>query len=77
MSNRLNQERQARLEPKRMETALTSLKELGYEPRQVGEVRIDFEHKGATIQYFPYSGWATGKTIDDGRGLENLLKQLK
>lgn len=38
---------------------------------------IEFEYKGHSIKYFPYSGWATGKTIKDGRGLNNLIKQLK
>lgn len=38
---------------------------------------IEFEYKGHIVKYFPYSGWATGKTIKDGRGLDNLLKQLK
>ena len=29
------------------------------------------------VKFFPYSGWHTGKSIKDGRGIENLLKQLK
>ncbi len=39
--------------------------------------RIEFDFNGSKIKFYPYSGWATGKTIKDGRGLENLLKQLK
>ena len=38
---------------------------------------IEFEYKGHIVKYFPYSGWATGKTITDGRGLMNLSNQLK
>lgn len=38
---------------------------------------IEFEYKGHIVKYFPYSGWATGKTIKDGRGLMNLINQLK
>lgn len=38
---------------------------------------IEFEYKGSNIKYYPYSCWATGKTIKDGRGLENLINQLK
>ncbi len=38
---------------------------------------IEFEYKGHSIKYFPYSEWATGKTIKDGRGLMNLINQLK
>ena len=37
---------------------------------------IEFEYKGQPVKYFPYSGWATGKTIKDGRGLKNLIKQI-
>lgn len=77
MSNRLNQEREARLQPLRMKTAMDSLKELGFEPRQVSKDQLVFEYKGSKIDYFPYSGWASGKTIKDGRGLKKLLDQLK
>jgi len=31
---------------------------------------------GSTINFFPYSGWHSGKSIEDGRGFKNLLKQL-
>jgi len=33
--------------------------------------------KGSLVLYFPYSGWASGKTIKAGRGLKNLLSQIK
>jgi hypothetical protein len=34
-------------------------------------------YKENEITYFPYSGWASGKGITDGRGLANLIKQIK
>lgn len=77
MSNRLNQEREKRLEPKRVQYALDKLKELDIEPDYVGEKRIDFTYEGSKVQFYPYSGWHSGSTIKDGRGIRNLLKQLK
>lgn len=76
MSRRLDQEREARLQPQRMQAALTKIAELGYPTKQVDETRLEFVFNGNKISYWPYSGWASGKGIKDGRGLENLLQQL-
>lgn len=77
MSKRLDTKRQQELEPKRTMFAIKELNKLGI----VGLVdygkSIQFQHKGETVTLFPYSGWHTGKTIKDGRGINNLLKQLK
>jgi hypothetical protein len=74
---RLNIARQEKLEPKRLEYAKAKITELGFEIIEEGESTLRFVYKGSIITFFAYSGWATGKTIKDGRGLENLLKQLK
>lgn len=37
---------------------------------------IEFAYKGCIIRFFPYTGWASGRTIKDCRGIENLLKQI-
>lgn len=75
---RLDIERQHKLEPRRMEKAMNMLKDMGYNPVQVGDARINFTHfKGSNITFYPYSGWHSGKDIEDGRGLEHLLKQLR
>lgn len=74
---RLNQERQKKLEPRRMEYAKTKLEELGFEVTKVSTNQLQFMHKGKLIKFFPYSGWASGSSIEDGRGIDNLLKQLK
>lgn len=74
---RLNKDRQAELEPIRMEKAIESIQKLGYEIGNKCDSHFDFIHKGRTITYFPYSGWASGATINDGRGLKKLLSQLE
>lgn len=76
MSNRLDQEREAKLEPKRMQFAIDELTKLGYTPTYIDKKRIEFGYMDAKVTLFPYSGWFTGKTIKDGKGLENLLKQI-
>jgi hypothetical protein len=74
---RQNIDRQNDLEPKRMEYAKNKLQELGCEVTFVGNTTITFVYKKEIIHFFPYSGWHSGKSIKDGRGLNNLLKQLK
>lgn len=77
MSNRLNQEREKELQPIRIEYAIKFLNELGYTELEVDNTKIIFLHKGEPVTFFPYSGWHSGKSIKDGRGLANLLKQLQ
>ncbi len=74
---RQNEERQKELEPKRLQYAKDKITALGIEIIYEDKTRIDFMFKGSKIEFYPYSGWATGKTIKDGRGIDNLLKQLK
>ena len=74
---RLDKERQQTLEPKRMEKAIKEIEGLGYEIENKFDNHIKFIHKGFRVTYFPYSGWASGKSINDGRGLKKLLQQLK
>ena len=76
MSNRLDQERELRLQPKRIESDLKGLQELGIEILDVNNTTIKFMWKGSECRLYPYSGWHCGKTINDGRGFKNLLKQL-
>lgn len=74
---RLNKERQAELEPKRAEYAIERLGELNISATRISDSELEFEWKGNIIKFWPYSGWHTGKGIEDGRGLQNLLNQLK
>lgn len=77
MSNRLNKEREAELQPKRMGVAIAAIRNLGLHINDINETAIAFTYKGEVVRFWPYSGWHTGKTIKDGRGLQNLLQQIK
>lgn len=77
MGKRLNIERQNELEPDRMKYAIKKITELGFEITDNDGKSIEFIFKKAPVRLFPYSGWHTGKTIQDGRGISKLLKQLK
>lgn len=77
MSGRLDQEREAHLQPKRLAACKAKLEQLGFTIIQQDHTKLVFQFKGAKIQFWPYSGWHTGKTITDGRGFQNLLKQLE
>jgi hypothetical protein len=60
-----------------MDFAKAKIESLGYEVTSNLENRLDFVFKGRPVSFWPYTGWHTGSTIKDGRGLENLLKQIK
>jgi hypothetical protein len=77
MGNRLDKDKEAKLQPIRLEYAITELRKAGYEPNHQGSTKVQFEHNGSTVILFAYSGWFTGKSVKDGRGINNLLKQLK
>lgn len=74
---RLDQDRQRRLEPKRVAFAVDQLRRLGIEPESVSDTTVRFVWRGSPVVLFPYSGWHSGRTIRDGRGLDNLLRQLR
>lgn len=77
MSNRIDQEREKELQPKRMQVAREKIEALGYDIFFSDQTVLAFTHNNEVVKYFPYSGWASGKSIKDGRGLQNLLNQLK
>lgn len=74
---RLDKEKQERLEEPRMDYAIKKISELGFEVDRVSDNELNFVFKKHLVKFFPYSGWHTGKSIKDGRGLEKLLTQLK
>lgn len=63
--------------PKRMRYAVEKLTELGVEIEFQNSTELHFTWKGERVRLFVYTGWFTGKTIKDGRGINNLLRQLK
>lgn len=74
---RLDQERQQELEPARMDYAMKQLLSLGKVIHQMDDKKLKFMHKGHEVTLYPYSGWFTGKSVHDGRGIKNLLDQIK
>ncbi len=77
MSNRLDKEREQKLQPERMEYAIREIEKLGYVIEHKDMTKIQFIFKDHYVTLYPYSGWHTGRSIKDGRGIDNLLKQLK
>ncbi|MDV7696257.1 hypothetical protein N6B72_04905 [Chryseobacterium soli] len=77
MSKRLDSEKQKNLEPIRMQYAIKEISALGFEVTKENDTEISFEFNSSKIKFFPFSGWHTGKSINDGRGIYKLLKQLK
>lgn len=77
MSSRLNQEREKELQPKRMATAKAEIEKRGLKITYIDGTQLAFMFKGQLVRFWPYSGWHTGRTIEDGRGLTHLLNQLK
>lgn len=77
MSNRLNQEREAELQPERMKSCKEKLTEMGFVVGSNTSDMLQFNFKGHTVRFWPYSGWHTGKTIKDGRGFSHLVRQLE
>lgn len=74
---RLDLEKQNELEPKRYAYAWEMFLSMGFSCYADTPKSIQITFKGEKVRFFPYSGWHTGKSIKDGRGLKNLLKQLK
>ncbi len=75
--SRLDKDKQASKEPKRIEFAKSEIEKLGYTITKETATSLSFIFNGSTVTIFPYSGWHTGKTIKDGRGIDKLLKQIR
>lgn len=75
----MNEEEQYKkaIESDRMDYAVSEIMKLGYIVTHQDETKLQFEFKGENVTMFPYTGWHTGKSITDGRGIKNLLKQIK
>ena len=72
ISNTLRKE----LQPRRMQYAINMIEKAGCTITFQDEKEIIFQYQGERVNFFPYTGWATGKSIKDGRGIDNLIKQL-
>lgn len=74
--SRLDKDLQAELEPKRMLFAKNCIEKLGYKIFMQDEHKLQFSFKDEIVTLYPYSGWHTGKSITDGRGINKLLTQI-
>ncbi|RZJ88192.1 MAG: hypothetical protein EOO20_14260 [Chryseobacterium sp.] len=74
---RLDKQRQTEKEPMRINFAKTQLEKRGFDVQVIEGNKLTFIFKGNKIQLFPYSGWHSGKGIKAGRGLMELINQLK
>ncbi len=72
----IDKNKKLELEHSRVEYAVAKLEEIGYDVSQINDGELKFEYKGSVVTFFPYTGWHTGKTIKDGRGIDKLLKQI-
>lgn len=72
ISNTLRKE----LQPERMQYAINLIKKAGCTITFQNDKEIIFQYKDERINFFPYTGWATGKSIKDGRGINRLINQL-
>lgn len=73
----LLKERRQRKESGRVSYARTKLEERGIVYLYNENIKaIEFVHKGCIIRFYPYTGWFNGRSVKEGRGLDNLLKQL-
>lgn len=70
-------EEKKQLQEERKNFALESIVNAGFDVHFETDSELRFMHKGQEVKFFPYTGWHTGKSIKDGRGLKNLLKQIK
>lgn len=63
-----------KLQDDRMDEAihLLDIAEINYDVIDNTKIIID-----GSISFFPFTGWFSGKKVVDGRGIENLIKQLK
>ena len=68
--------KRAELIPERMAHAKKKIGQAGYVYSCPNDLTISFRYKCETVLFYPFTGWFTGKTVQDGRGLQNLLKQI-
>lgn len=71
------QNRRQALQPNRVEYAKKELAKRKIEIIFEDETTLQFEFNGNKINFYPFTGWFSGKGIEDGRGIRKLLKQLK
>lgn len=74
---RLDHERVKELTPKRTQYAKNALKKAGYQIAEETDKKLVIIFKEKKVTLYPFTGWFTGKTVKDGRGISNLVAQIK
>ena len=69
--------RKETLQPKRIQFAIAALKRIGITETEADNTSVSFKHKGNTIKLYAFTGWYSGKGVKDGRGIANLINELK
>lgn len=75
--NTIKKNRTPNQKNKAMIEYISALKMLGKNPIRLGAGTLLITHKGCKVMVYPHKDWFSGKTVIDGRGLNNLLNQLK
>lgn len=65
------------VQKERLQFAKDQLEESGIDICYEDETKLKFKFQSNEVVFFPFTGWYTGKSIKDGRGLNKLLIQLK
>jgi hypothetical protein len=65
-----------KIESERIKYSAKQIENSGFEIWDITDKKIEFFFKGSLITFYPFTGWYTGKTINDGRGFKNLIKQI-
>lgn len=76
MSNEFPDPNRIRHQPRLMKEWQEALEDIGIDVHVLSDSTLVIQHKGKKVNVFPYTGWFTGKTVEDGRGLKKLLAQL-
>lgn len=69
-------QRRKLLEDFRINNAKKLLKAAGIVYTTPNPSKIQIMFNDEPISFWPYTGWHSGKSIEAGRGIENLLKQI-
>lgn len=72
-------ERRDALEGPRLSYAIERLASVGITDvaYEGGSRSLSFQWHGNTVRIWPYTGYFNGKGLKPGRGIENLIRQLK
>lgn len=49
----------------------------GLDVKVINDAELNFVYKDTIFKYCPCTAWSSGKTIKDGRGLNNPINQLE